>query len=251
MTSTAYQGGGNVLIEFQAGANLAKALDDVRTGVDDAKRDLPQGADEPSVHEVNISEFPVLVLTLSGDLPERVLGEAARELRDAIKENVPGVLDATLQGVRDDLVEAVIDPGKLTTYGLRPDQLIQGIAAGNSLVAAGAMEGAEGHYAVKVPALIENHRGCRQPAGDLGRNATVRAREIADIRATLQGRHLDHPARRQAGGGDRSLEAHRRQPDRDHRRGEGGRRELPETLLPEGAVITFSQDKSGDDPAAC
>ena len=114
MTSTAYLGGGNVLIEFLAGANLAKALDDVRTGVSDAKRGLLQGADEPSVHEVNISAFPVLVLTLSGDLPERVLGEAARQLRDAIKENVPGVLDATLQGVRDDLVEAVIDPGKLT-----------------------------------------------------------------------------------------------------------------------------------------
>ena len=74
MTSTAYLGGANVLIEFQAGANLAKALDDVRTGVSDAKRDLPQGADEPSVNEVNISAFPVVVLTLSGDLPERVLG---------------------------------------------------------------------------------------------------------------------------------------------------------------------------------
>ena len=30
MTSTAYQNGGNVLIEFQAGADLKKALDDVR-----------------------------------------------------------------------------------------------------------------------------------------------------------------------------------------------------------------------------
>ena len=82
MTSTAYQGGGNVLIEFQAGTDLGKALDDVRSGVDDARRELPQGADEPSVNEVNISEFPVLVLTLSGDVPERALAQAARELRE-------------------------------------------------------------------------------------------------------------------------------------------------------------------------
>jgi len=33
MTATAYQGGGNVLIEFLAGANLDKALTDVRNGV--------------------------------------------------------------------------------------------------------------------------------------------------------------------------------------------------------------------------
>ena len=43
MTSTAYQGGGNVLIEFQAGADLAKALTTCATRCHDAKPDLPQG----------------------------------------------------------------------------------------------------------------------------------------------------------------------------------------------------------------
>ena len=71
MTATAYQGGGNVLLEFQAGANLAKAKSDVKDGVDDARPDLPAEVDEPTVNEVNLSEFPVLVVTLSGDVPER------------------------------------------------------------------------------------------------------------------------------------------------------------------------------------
>ncbi|MCB1430452.1 MAG: efflux RND transporter permease subunit, partial [Nitratireductor sp.] len=35
MRSTAYQGGGNVIVEFQAGADLNKALDDVRNKVSD------------------------------------------------------------------------------------------------------------------------------------------------------------------------------------------------------------------------
>ncbi|MBL9053232.1 MAG: efflux RND transporter permease subunit, partial [Tabrizicola sp.] len=140
MSSTAYQGGGNVVIEFQAGADLAKALEDVRNKVAQARPELPDGADEPSVHEINLSEFPVLVITLSGDVPERALTRAGRELRDRIEE-LPPVLDAELQGVRDDLVEVVIDPAKLATYGLRPGLLIEGFAAGNQLVAAGAIEG--------------------------------------------------------------------------------------------------------------
>ena len=37
MTSTAYQNGGYVLLEFQAGADLKKALDDVRNKVDMAR----------------------------------------------------------------------------------------------------------------------------------------------------------------------------------------------------------------------
>ncbi|TAG16855.1 MAG: efflux RND transporter permease subunit, partial [Rhodobacterales bacterium] len=154
MTSTAYQGGGNVVIEFQAGADLGTALEDVRNKVAQARPELPDGADEPTVNEVNLSEFPILVITLSGDVPERVLAQAGRELRDRL-EDLPPVLRADLQGVRDDLVEVVIDPGKLASYGLRPDILIAGFAAGNQLVAAGALEGAMGRYAIKLPSLLE------------------------------------------------------------------------------------------------
>ena len=113
MTARAYQGGGNVVVEFQAGSDLDRALEDVRNKVADAKPDLPSGAEEPTVNEVNLSEFPVLVVTLSGDVPERDLTVAARELRDRIEE-VPGVLEAALKGVRDDLVEVIIDPMRLS-----------------------------------------------------------------------------------------------------------------------------------------
>ena len=125
MRSAAFQGGGYVLVEFQPSIDLATALQDTRSKVQDAKAELPQAAEEPTVTEVNISEFPVLVVTLSGNVPERVLTAAARELRDRIEE-VPGVLEGTLQGARDDLVEVVIDPMKLASYGLRLDQLIAG-----------------------------------------------------------------------------------------------------------------------------
>lgn len=185
MTATAYQGGGNVLIEFQAGADLDTALDDVRNKVDDARRELPDGSDEPSVNEVNISEFPVLVVTLSGDVPERLLNATAKGLRDRIEE-IPGVLDAALQGVRDDLVEIVIDPAKLSSYGLRPDTMIAGFNANNRLIAAGSMEGAEGRYAIKVPSLIETIEDLADLPIVANGNAVVRTRDLADIRPTLK-----------------------------------------------------------------
>ncbi|WP_127901012.1 efflux RND transporter permease subunit [Solirhodobacter olei] len=184
MTSTAYEGGGSVLIEFQAGANLAKALQDVRAAVSDARANLPDGmTQDPTVHEVNISEFPVLVVTLSGDVPERALTAAARDLRDRIGD-VHGVLDATLQGVRDDVVDVTIDPDKLVSYGLRPDQLIGGAVANNQLVAAGAMQGDQGRYAIKVPALIETPQDVANLPIVATPNAVVRAKDIATITAT-------------------------------------------------------------------
>ena len=61
--STAYNGGGNVLLEFNPGFDADKAMDDVREKVDKAKGDLPVDADEPSVNEVNISAFPILLIS--------------------------------------------------------------------------------------------------------------------------------------------------------------------------------------------
>jgi multidrug efflux pump len=244
MTSTAYQGGGNVLIEFQAGADLKKALDDVRNKVDLARPELPDGADEPTVNEVNLSEFPILVITLSGDVPERVLAKVGRELRDRIEE-LPPVLNADLQGVRDDLVEVVIDPGKLATYGLRPDILIAGFAAGNQLVAAGSLQGAEGRYAIKVPSLLETIEDVANlPVVSTG-TATVRVRDIADIRPTLK---EPDTVTRLNGEPAIAIEVSKRTGANLIETVDQVKAVTEEfkKLLPEGTVVSFSQDKSKD-----
>jgi multidrug efflux pump len=185
MKSNAFQGGANVIVEFDPSTDLSDALIDTRNKVQDAKRDLPAGVEEPTVNEVNLSEFPVVFVTLSGDLPERTLTAAAKTLRDRIEE-VPGVLEGEIQGSRDEQVEAIIDPVRLSSYGLQLDQLIQGIGASNSLVAAGAIEGTEGKYAVKVPALIETPEDVANLPVVAGPNAVVRVRDLATVRSTFK-----------------------------------------------------------------
>jgi multidrug efflux pump len=242
MKSAAFQGGGFVLVEFQAGANLSNALDDVRSKVSDAKRDLPQGADEPSINEVNISEFPVLVVTLSGDVPERIMVKAARDLRDRLKD-IDGVLDAKLQGARDDLVEVIIDPMKLSSYGLKLDQLVGGVAAGNSLVAAGTIEGAEGKYAVKVPSLIENIEDVANLPVVATPTAVVRVRDLATIRATFKDAET---ITRLDGKPAIAIEISKRTGANLINTVDAVKKTAEEfkKQMPDGGVITFSQDKS-------
>src|SRR5262245_15695213 len=154
MRSTAYEGGGYVLLEFEAGFDSKVALADVRAKVDQAKRDLPKDADEPSVQEVNLSLYPVLVVALAGDVPERTLLRIARQAKNAI-EQVPGVLSAELRGARDEAVEIISEPMLMKSYGISIDQMVAGFNASNTLTAAGALEGPTGRFAVKVPSLIE------------------------------------------------------------------------------------------------
>lgn len=244
MTATAYEGGGNVLMEFQAGADLDKALVDVRNKVSQARRDLPSGVDEPTVNEVNISEFPVLVITLSGNVPEAVLATAGRELKNRVKD-VHGVLDASLQGVRDDLIEVIVDPAKLESYGLRPDLLIAGVNANNQLVAAGALEGAEGRYSIKVPSLIETPEDVATLPIISTNTAMVLAKDIGSIRATQKD---PTTITRLNGAPAVAIEVSKRTGANLIETVDAVKAVTEEfkTLLPSGTVVTFSQDKSKD-----
>ncbi len=155
MHSTAVEGNASIVLEFDAGFDSDEALDDVREKVDIARTELPSESDEPSVNEVNVALFPVLVVTLYGDVPERILVGTARNLRDQL-ESLPGVLEVDIAGDREDLVEVLIDPVRAENYQQSQESLVQFIARNNELVAAGALDTGSGRFAIKVPGLFEN-----------------------------------------------------------------------------------------------
>jgi multidrug efflux pump len=185
MRSTAYEGGGYVLLEFEAGFDSKSALADVRAKVDQAKRDLPRDADEPTVQEVNLSLYPVLVVALSGDVPERTMLQIARNAKNAI-EQVPGVLAAELRGARDEAVEIIAEPMLLRSYGVSLDQLITGFNSSNSLIAAGALEGSTGRFAVKVPSLIERPQDVLNIPMAASSGAAVTVGDVVRIKPTFK-----------------------------------------------------------------
>jgi len=185
MRSTAYLGGANVVLEFEAGFDGDAALADVREKVDLAKPELPEDADEPTVHEINLSLFPVLVVALSGNVPERTLLRLARKLRDKI-EGIASVLTAQIAGDRDEIVEVLIDPLVLESYSLDAGEMLDAMARSNRVVAAGAMDTGRGRFAVKLPGLFENADDILDMPVKVNGDAVVRIRDIATLRPTFR-----------------------------------------------------------------
>ena len=155
MTSTASEGFASVMLEFDAGFNADTAMADVRAKVDMARSKLPSEADEPVVHEINVSLFPVLSIGLSGPVSQRELVAVARELRDNI-EAIPEVLEVDIGGDREDLLEIIVDPQVLETYGIDYLQLYSIVANNNRLVAAGSLDTGAGRLSIKVPGIVED-----------------------------------------------------------------------------------------------
>lgn len=154
MTAQASEGYASITLEFDAGFDPRRALADVRERVDIARAKIPDEAEEPRVREVNVAQFPVLSVGLSGPLSQPELLMIARQLREAI-EGIPDVLEVDIGGEREDLLEIVVDPLVLQSYGINFDTLFNLISRNNRLVAAGSLDTGAGRMALKVPGVIE------------------------------------------------------------------------------------------------
>ncbi len=185
MTSSASESHASVLLTFDAGFDGEEALLDVREKVDKAKANLPAAADEPSVNEVNVALFPVLSVSLSGNLPERTLVGIARNFKDKL-EALPGVLEANVAGEREEVLEVVIDPVVLETYNIDFNQLFSLISSNNLLVAAGAIDTGVGRMVLKVPGVIEDIEDMLSLPVKVEGSSVVTFGDVAEIRRTFK-----------------------------------------------------------------
>ncbi|MEF8792125.1 efflux RND transporter permease subunit [Thiohalorhabdus sp.] len=185
LEGVAMEGTAYLRLDFRAGYDADKAVSDVRDEVDQARPELPPATEDPVVQEVATSLFPVLTLGLSGPVAERTLNGLARDLRDDL-EALPGVLEVAISGMREDLLEVLVDPLVMETYNLSFERLYQVVQRNNQLVAAGAMDTGAGRLVVKVPGLLEDYREVmRLPVKSVG-GTTVTFEDLARVRRTYE-----------------------------------------------------------------
>ncbi|MEJ2128520.1 MAG: efflux RND transporter permease subunit [Woeseiaceae bacterium] len=186
MIAEAFEGGASVRVEFDAGIDTAKALQDVREKVDLAAAKLPGESEEPTVNEVTMSKMdPMLVLNLAGNVPERTLTTIAKNLKEDL-ESVPGVLEVNLVGVREELMEVTVDPLAMESYGLDQEQIVRFVARNNKLVAAGSMQSSEGRFPVKVPGVFESAADVLDLPIKADGERIVHFKDIAQVRRTYK-----------------------------------------------------------------
>ncbi|MFZ1989343.1 MAG: efflux RND transporter permease subunit [Alphaproteobacteria bacterium] len=182
--ATAAEGFANIILQFEPSFDKEKALQDVRQQVDMAKADLPVDAKQPNIVEFNTSQQPVVTVNLSGDVPERTMVHIAKDLRDKIKA-VPSVLDADIAGLRDELLEVVIDPVRLASYQVSESELFNAVTRNNQLVPAGNLDTGHGRFSIKVPGLFENREDVLGIPVKVKGDTVVTLGQVADIRRTF------------------------------------------------------------------
>lgn len=179
------EGYASITLEFEAGFNADKALQDVREKVDLARAELPPGSDEPRVTEVNMALFPVITVMLSGAVPEATLVSISRNLKDEI-EALAGVLEVEIGGDREEVLEVIADPSALETYNISFTSLLNFVQQNNRLVAAGALDNGAGRIVFKVPGVIENIEDLATLPVKVDGNTVVTFQDVATLRRSFK-----------------------------------------------------------------
>ncbi len=154
--SSSTEGMSSIVIEFVAGTDIEEVLIKTKDKVDLAKPELPADLEEdPEVIEINVSELPIVVLSLSGREGLVRLKEIAEDLQDDI-ESIPGVLEAEVTGGLDREIRVEPDPDKLAYYGLSILSLQDVIAKENQNVSGGAIRMGDGRFQLRVPGEFQS-----------------------------------------------------------------------------------------------
>tara|TARA_Y100001970_G_scaffold98563_1_gene123930 strand:- start:74928 stop:78128 length:3201 start_codon:yes stop_codon:yes gene_type:complete len=180
----------SVVIEFDQDIDLDKALYDTRVKVDEARSELPLDAREPIIREFNTGDSPVLTVSMTSEtLPERVLVNLAQKLVDEI-ETITSVLSAELNGVPEDLIEAVVEKNKLESYGISMSQLYQAVSENNRIIPAGEQDTGKGRFAINVPSVFSSLQDIQNLPVKVSAqsNSVVTLADVAEVRLTYKDR---------------------------------------------------------------
>ena len=149
--SVSSEGLSSINVEFVTGTDIDQALQDVKDKVDEAMGDLPTDLDEdPSVFEVNFSEMPIVVYSLSGTCGLPCLKEIADDLKDDI-EGITGVLEVEVTGGLEREIRVEVFPEKLAYYGLSIGALQQAVESENQNTSGGNIRLGNGRFQLRVP----------------------------------------------------------------------------------------------------
>ncbi|MEC7793893.1 MAG: efflux RND transporter permease subunit [Pseudomonadota bacterium] len=187
MTATAAEGYAGVALEFEFGWDKSQVMADVREAMSTAEANFPEGAEKYTITEINFSEFPIIIVNLTGQVPERTMAKVIKNLQEAV-EAIDSVLEAGIAGNRDEMVEVVIDPLRLESYNVTAAELINVVVNNNQLIAAGEIETENGAFAIKIPGSFDGPQDIYSLPVKRNGDRVVTLGELAEIRLTFEDR---------------------------------------------------------------
>ena len=157
LTSTSNDGGSSITVEFDVGADLEAAANDVRDKVSGAQRNLPPDAEPPVVSKADADSQPIVFLNVKSD--ERSLLDLSDIAQNIFKERlqtIPGVSRVQIWGEKEYAIRLRMDPLKMASYGVTPLDVLSKVQSENVELPSGRIEGETIELSVRTKSRLSS-----------------------------------------------------------------------------------------------
>jgi multidrug efflux pump subunit AcrB len=173
-------------VEFEVGENRTEAIVRLYNALYSNRDWLPEGlgVGQPLVKPKGIDDVPIVSVTLWSEDPSRGAAElrkVAHALETELKR-VPGTRDIYTVGGPEPVVHVLLDPQRLSGYGLALDDLRGALMHANQSSRTGALVTDDGEIVIKAGDLLSGPDEIEELVVAMHEGRPVYLRDVADVR---------------------------------------------------------------------
>jgi len=147
------EGSTRIRVEFRPGINLEDAANETRESVSRVQRELPDDVERLSIIKADNDAQSVVNLAVSSpSLSLEALTERVETDLVPLFLSIPGVADVRLNGDRERVLRVMVDPLRLTSFGLSMTQVADALRLAPFDVPAGSLRSSDQQLIVRADA---------------------------------------------------------------------------------------------------
>jgi HAE1 family hydrophobic/amphiphilic exporter-1 len=186
ITSTSYDNLSVLFIEFEWGANLDEAMNDIRSAIDMYEDVLPDDCDRPNIFKFNTAMMPILFYAITADESYTGLATMIDEKIINPLNRIEGIGSINMAGAPRRVIYVDVDPKRMEAYNFTIEQIGSIIAAENLNMPSGNVKMGEMNYPLRIQAeFVESYQLEKIILGDYN-GKPVYLSDIGTVRDTIK-----------------------------------------------------------------
>lgn len=175
-------GTSNITVEFNLGADLEKAANDVRDKVSQATRTLPQDIDaQPTVTKADANSDPIIMLTAQSSAMSAIeLSDYAENVLQEKLQTIPGVSSVSIYGQQRPSMRLWLNPDKMAAYNLTASDISDALEKENVEMPGGKIRGNATELIIKTHGRLTTEEDFDNLIVKETDSQVVRLRDIGD-----------------------------------------------------------------------
>lgn len=175
-------GSSNITVEFNLGADLEKAANDVRDKVSQATKRLPQDIDaQPTVTKADANSDPIIMLTAQSSTMSAIeLSDYAENVLQEKLQTIPGVSSVSIYGQQKPSMRLWLNPDKMAAYNITASDVNTALANENVEMPGGKIRGNATELILKTHGRLTSEEDFNNLIVKQTDNQVTRFRDIGD-----------------------------------------------------------------------